>query len=530
MLLDGRLLPPATCLRSKICIIGTGMGALSVARNLVAAGLDVVLIEAGPVTATGRAAPAIDFEEVGQPFRLSRSRGLEIGGGTGFWHGICAQLDKIDFEQREWIPHSGWPIGDAELSVPYRQAWDFLCGGDRAAFAQAAAGLAQQLVPNDILQHKAYQFRTSPFRGKDMVLAWCQKGRVRCVTHAAALQLSVDEAGTARELTAGSGDRLFRVQADIFIIAAGALETPRLLLNSHRQAGQGWAKSLWWLGRNLIDHPAAYLSQVEFQRPIPAPFFSGFEAGGGVKILPGLIIKPGIQHAHQLPNHTLFIRAGHPKRKPSNRTLTSFLGVRGVRDLRLAHLRALLTDGYVRWRIAHQRLQLGNSICHGDLFFMTEQLPNPASRIDLSKRKRDQYGYPVARVNWRLSRDDVERFGRTLDLVMASLERHSEVRGLRKDDIADWLGSVSSAAHHLGTARMATSPAAGVVDANLKIFGVNNVWISDGSVFPTAGSVNPSLTICALGHRLADHLLSTALRPLIMQGSAQSRTPEMSES
>ncbi|MES2534944.1 MAG: GMC family oxidoreductase [Pseudomonadota bacterium] len=482
------------------------MGALSVARVLVQAGTDVLLIEAGPVTAAVRDRPAIEIDEIGRPFRLARSRGLELGGGTAFWHGVCAQLDESDFQQRTWIPHSGWPIGGRDLARHYQIAWNFLCGGDRSGVPRLSEGLAQQPAAADILENKVYQFRTQPFRGKDLLLDWCKQGLVRCVTHATALQL-VEKDGTVRHLIAGSGNRTFTVEADLFIIAAGALETPRLLLNSEARAEFGTGIGNWWTGRNLIDHPAAYLSQVVFREPVATDLFSGFELGLEVNALPGFILKPALQRERELPNHTVFIRPGLDGKKVPNRALMSFIGVRGLRDLGSGHLKAMLTDRYIRWRIMHQRLKRKSRTPYGDLFIMTEQLPNPVSRIDLSEHKHDRFGYPVARVNWQLSRNDIDRLGRFVNLLMKSMERHPAVSSLRRDTLADWLGSVSSAAHHLGTARMAASSSTGVVDTDLKVFEVNNLWVCDGSVFPTAGSVNPSLTICALGHRLGYHLL-----------------------
>jgi len=483
------------------------MGALSVARVLVAAGVDVILIEAGPMTTVRRGEPPVEIEDVGRSFRLPRSRGLEVGGGTTYWHGVCAQLDEIDFQQRDWVPHSGWPIHGGDLAEHYSKAWEFLCGGDRSGVPAVAAGLKQQPAAADKLENKVYQFHASPFRGKNMVLDWCNQGRARCVINAVALKLALDESGTVRHLLAGSGGRTFQVHAQDFILSAGALETPRLLLNSRTGMEPGLCKDAWWLGRNLIDHPAAYISQVVFRERVAGHSFSGFDIGDDVKALPGFVTVPRTQQERELPNHTLFIRPGLDSRKVPNLALMKFLGVRGVRDLRACHWKALLTDRYIRWRVVCQRLQLEWRTHYGDLFFMTEQLPNPASRVDLSEHKRDCYGYPVARVNWQLSREDVDSFGKTLDLVMDSFQRHPAVKSVRKDRLEDWLGSVSSAAHHLGTARMAVSPSKGVVDADLKVFGARNVWVCDGSVFPTAGSVNPSLTISALGHRLGSHLL-----------------------
>lgn len=145
MLMDGRTLPPESRLWAKACIVGTGMGALSVAHVLVEAGIDVVLIEAGPVAATRREPPAIEVENTGRSFRLHTSRGLEAGGGTAFWHGICAQLDEIDFRKREWVPHSGWPIGSSELAPYYRKAWVFCVEATILATPVLLSGLRNSL-------------------------------------------------------------------------------------------------------------------------------------------------------------------------------------------------------------------------------------------------------------------------------------------------------------------------------------------------------------------------------------------------
>ena len=520
MLIDGRTLPSAPLLQAKFCIVGTGMGALSVARVLVEAGIDVLMVEAGPIAAARQEAPVLETDNIGRSFRLQTSRGLEVGGGTAYWHGICAQLDEIDFQRRAWVPHSGWAIGSEQLAPHYRKAWDFLCGGDHSGAPAVQAGLAQQPHAADKLRSKVYQFASPPFRGKEMLLGWCRTGKARCLTHSVALKFIMSDNGTARRLVVGCGDRTFEVQAERFIVAAGALETPRLLLNSGTGIEPGLGKDLWWLGRNLMDHPAAYVCQVRFRERVKGHLFSGFPIGAGVSALPGFVIQDDAQRQQRLPNHTVFIRPGLNARKVPNVTLMSFLGVRGAADLRARHVKAIMTDRYIRWRVIHQRLPLPCQTRFGDLFFMTEQLPNPDSRVDLSERKRDRYGYPVARIDWQLSREDAESFGRTLDLVMSSLARHPLVDSTRKDDLSDWLDAVSSAAHHLGTARLANSAAEGVVDTDLKVFGTNNVWVCDGSVFPTAGSVNPSLTICALGHRLASHLLAHEARRSSVQAAA----------
>ncbi len=61
--------------------------------------------------------------------------------------------------------------------------------------------------------------------------------------------------------------------------------------------------------------------------------------------------------------------------------------------------------------------------------------------------------------------------------------------------------------HHMGTTRMSTDPSSGVVDADGRVHGVENLFVCGSSVFPTGGYANPTLTILAMAYRLADHLL-----------------------
>jgi choline dehydrogenase-like flavoprotein len=79
-----------------------------------------------------------------------------------------------------------------------------------------------------------------------------------------------------------------------------------------------------------------------------------------------------------------------------------------------------------------------------------------------------------------------------------------------RDATVDPLSSFSFASHHLGTCRMSDDPDTGVVDRNCRVHGIDNLFVVGGSVFPTAGALQPTLTIAALSLRLADHLLGAA--------------------
>jgi choline dehydrogenase-like flavoprotein len=138
-----------------------------------------------------------------------------------------------------------------------------------------------------------------------------------------------------------------------------------------------------------------------------------------------------------------------------------------------------------------------------------EQVPDPQNRITLSA-DRDGFGVRRPLLTWRVHQDELRSLRGVTEAVGAVLHR----LGLGELSVADWLNRDASTVqpeiedtyHHAGATRMATSPRAGVVDPDGRVFGVGNLYIAGGSVFPTSGYANPTLTIMALTIRLADTL------------------------
>jgi choline dehydrogenase-like flavoprotein len=151
------------------------------------------------------------------------------------------------------------------------------------------------------------------------------------------------------------------------------------------------------------------------------------------------------------------------------------------------------------------------------LFVITrgEQAPNPDSRIVLSS-KRDALGNRRADLNWQLGELD-KHTARVMAQVM-----DEEFRRLGKGSVvpSDWTGEPGpewpvdltvgnhpiANYHQMGGTRMSDDPSKGVVDADCRVHGYANLFVTGGSVFPTGGWANPTLTIAALALRLADHL------------------------
>lgn len=325
--------------------------------------------------------------------------------------------------------------------------------------------------------------------------------------HAAALELIIDEYNqTILQLVVGVDGGIVEIAAEIFVICAGALETPRLLLNSHGRFSVGIGNRHDLVGRNLLDHPVGHYCKLKFRRLTRAPLYASMPLDKHIRIMAGFKLSRALQCTHALPNHYFWLRPNLTGARIDHETLLSLLGVRRTRDLSLRQVGAILGNVDILYRIAIHQFGFTAVYRYADLFFMTEQLPNHNSRVRLSNRSCDRFGYPVAAVDWQLTDADFRKFESYARLVLDQ-GLCSETYSLAcVDEKKSWNRNVTSAAHHLGTARMGNHPTRGVVDQNLRVFGTSNLFICDASVFSDAGSVNPSFTIVALALRLAEHL------------------------
>ena len=173
---------------------------------------------------------------------------------------------------------------------------------------------------------------------------------------------------------------------------------------------------------------------------------------------------------------------------------------RAAADLAL-HLPQLATAGYGRVRHGHK---LSEGVGAPVIGLQCETAPSPTSRVTLLED-----GLGVA-VHWWVGIQERE----TMRAFAAQLARALPAAGFGAldarlpaiDDDEAWKRRVSAGHHHLGGLRMGRDPASSVVDRDLRVHGVENLFVASGAVFPTGGFSNPTLTLLALTARLADRL------------------------
>jgi choline dehydrogenase-like flavoprotein len=140
-----------------------------------------------------------------------------------------------------------------------------------------------------------------------------------------------------------------------------------------------------------------------------------------------------------------------------------------------------------------------------EIVHQTEQSPDPNNRIVLGN-ETDRFDRRIPVLRWRWSESDRERITRSRDLYAEAFSRARLGEMIQKDWDQGQPRLLGGNHHHMGGTRMSTDPTTGVVDADLKVHGLANLFVAGSSVFPSGGSVNPTLTVVALSLRLAAQL------------------------
>jgi choline dehydrogenase-like flavoprotein len=506
MFSDARTLPDGTTLQADLAIIGGGAAGITLARSLASTRIRICIVEAGGLEFNQQVQSLYEGKNLGLDYSTIQTRLRYFGGSTNHWGGYCRPLDPIDFERRDWIPHSGWPFAIDEL-LPY---YDTACHivevapgrfADRRYWEQATGETIPDLASGR-MRLRFVQFSPptrfgSRYRDEllgaeniDVLLNANVTGII-----AAGNAASIDDL----EIRTLTGLR-HSVKARCYVLAAGGLENARLLLlsNDVMQAGLGNQHDL--VGRFFMEHVhLAGFGELVIARParVPKILYERVSAEGR-STQAAINPSAAFLRQQQLLNATFMVglagiyRLDEPSDNTDERSMAHLDMLKAAQGLLNDHGKAAGDEHIIgAW------LGMGSSC---------EQVPNPDSRVSLSSQ-RDPLGLPRISLDWRLTEQDRLSFYRHLH----SLALEAGAMGIGRmrlniDDESNWPQPVNGGSHHMGTTRMSDSPNHGVVDRNCRVHGVENLYIAGSSVFPTAGAANPTLTITALTLRLSDHL------------------------
>jgi choline dehydrogenase-like flavoprotein len=546
VILDANEVPHGTRLQADVCIVGGGPAGISLALSLAGQDLDVILLESGRADLHAATQSLYQGEVADEKLHSppDKYRQRRLGGSTAIWGGRCMPFDAIDFERREWIANSGWPISFADL-LPFYPEANRLCEAGRFAYdAQEAfgpdappmfRGFASDLVRTDGLERFSCPTNFGARYARRLQVA--REIRVLLGANCTGLRLGTHGRLLREADVATLAGRRFSVEARATVIAAGGLETARLLLASN----VGNEHDV--VGRYYMCHIAGNVGSLVIAGP-PSQVRHGYEISPeGIYCRRRIAIAESAQRQHGLANAVArlhFPRITDPRH--GNGVLSGLYlarkfisyeygkrlndGTPPTLGLHARHLWNVVADpadtaGFLAHWVAKRTLAqrkfpsviLRNRSNRFSLEMHGEQAPRASSRVTLTDR-RDALGVPQLRIDWRYAAQDIDSVRRTLDLIARELERTGIGRLTYERDMLeeDLLRFGAYGGHHIGTARMGSDPRTSVVDADCRVHSVNNLFVAGSAVFPTSSQANPTLTLVALSLRLGQHLAQRLAR------------------
>jgi choline dehydrogenase-like flavoprotein len=519
---------------ADVVVIGSGVAGALVAHQLATAGVDVLILEAGPRVTRDQIVANFEVDPIKSPessypdsahgprptvvalgdyyvqegpdtFGSTYQR--VVGGTTWHWLGTVLRMHPNDFRARsEYGVADDWPISYDELARWYDKAEHELgVSGDAGALvgppgpkkfrlpmipqSYADNAVAAALAGTDMVVSPTPQARNSV--ASDGRPACC--GNHQCIPvcpvgakYDATVHLTKAEKAGARLLdnavvhaidVAGNG-LIHRVRfkrpdgtegeatANTFVLAAHAIEGPKLLLMSRTDAlPNGVANSSGQVGRNLMDHPVQ-LSWCTTADPVNG--YRGPLSTSGIENLSdGPFRSDRGAFRIELANDGW----NFPGRPPylTSKDLTA-QGLRG------SALREALRQRAMRdFRTAS----------------LVEQLPDADNRVELADGQRDALGLPRPRIHYRVD-------GYTQAGMAESRRRHDQIFDALGATFREHATSPFGAGHIMGTTRMGSNPATSVVDREQRSWDHPNLFCLGSGTFVTSGTANPTLTLAAL--------------------------------
>lgn len=507
-----------------VIVIGTGIGGGLAGRRLAERGLNVLFVEKGPL---GHRAEGQVLNDDVSDYRVRQSRGFwptpievridggradrffgplgsGVGGSSVFYAAATERPERHDLESTNALPHpsGGWPVGydafspwfaEAERLLSVRGSADPLSEIPAPALAapplsEAEAGLFRDLEAAGLHPYRAHEALARVPGCTDCLGRKCPRpckmdGRSAGVEPALAtgkaflladctVEELIERGGRIAELRVRAAGQEHRLRSDMVVLAAGALQSPGLLLRSTASHAEGCANSSGWVGRGLMFH----LSEM----------FALWPRRG----------SPAVGATRTLSFRDLYVQNGQ------RLGLVQSMGVAADAGRIAGHLKGILSRTPLR-RLPGLGVALTVTARIGALVFgnatvlvgIMEDLAYPENRV------RPHPDDPeVPQIDYRISDE--------LKARRALFRRSIRARLRRQRKLFLTFGPTLNFGHPCGTLRFGTDPATSVLDPDCKAHDLDNLYVADASFMPSSMGVNPSLTIAANALRVAERIVA----------------------
>ena len=501
----------STRLEADVLVIGAGIAGLILAARLAAAGKRVVVMESGGESQKDETHTLNEVEHLRSVYGgAAHGRFRCLGGTSTRWGGAMIPFLAAD------LIDGKWPIAYGELMAYLREA-ERLFELPHGSYELAdVACRADGKPPSHIARLASWP----AFRRRNV--ATLLDATIRAEVgpevwlHATATAFKFLPDGRLDSVTAQAPDgRRLTVRAGETVVAAGAIESTRLLLLADRQNDNRIFARDDVLGRYFHDHLSVVVGRVNPTDRRALNRVAGFQfIAGGMRNLrfepsesPAIRaqIPPGFAHiAFETAQGSGFdalrdfYRGLQQRRIPDRHTLG-----------RLAKVTPWLSRA-AWWRFVERRL-LYPSDATIEVHMVIQQHAVRENRISLSPGRVDSFSQPLAAIDWAVSREDEAALTRSTELFCdlwagSELARLGDIELRPSSEAASELARGGGIYHPAGSVRMGHGATDGVVDDHFRTFRVPNLRVVSTAAFPTCGGANPTMTLIMAALRTADQL------------------------
>jgi choline dehydrogenase-like flavoprotein len=510
---------PAPSAPFDACIIGAGAAGSYLAKRLSGLGMRVALVEAGGL----RCAPEVsdcfrpEFgEAVYSGATLGRAFGL--GGSTSRWGALLAPHSEVDA-----VPGGdsvgGWSrlVGEVRRCAPtvlrglgWRGELDF------ERLWRAPSTLPESIRASDELS--AVEALFLPFRRKN--LAWLVEsarggsggGSIEIFVNAVVARWAVRTVGVDQPVVESIEARhargnAVRIVARNFILAAGALESTRSMLELRESLPEGALRGADSIGRGLGDHLSVSIGDFRGQELAEAKRqFGPVFAGSWMRTSRLLAARRSSEEPRSF-THVIFDYQS-PAFLVAKECLQALQARRAPRVSAADAIRGIGGLARMAWeRFAHARLHLGLD-CEAHLQLDLEQTVSDRNRVLLSDGPLDSVGRRSMRIDWAIRESDLSAIDLLRERYLHAWARNPDLPRVEPRPLDLMATKPHDAYHPVGTLRMGSGDDA-VVDCELETRGLPRLFVVSTAVFPSAGTANPTFSMLCLAEALAQRLART---------------------
>ena len=423
-------------------------------------------------------------------------RGYGFGGTSNYWHGGLTEFDELELTKIDKFLDTNF---SHSLKKYYNKVWHSL-KKDNFTTEKYRFDSINKLFTNSLnFSFKEIFLQKKPYKSRPLLHNLIKNKKIYFFENSVCLNINTNKENKVKSITISNEGSVKDIESDIFILSAGAFETPRILLQSIEKGSLDLENSN--IGLNLIDHPFLKIGEIEkekkskknfeyFNKSISKNFtfrsaFSFIEEINNDKLNHSIVLRPHI-------NDSLVTFKLKLEKNIKNKNFIQIFSLIFKNLLRLDLIYYFLISSFNKNIINSKKI---------DVYLHLDQVSSIKNKVILTNQF-DEFKRSIPNIIYGFDQNEINTIKKVYSLLNIQLSNTNFIFKINKRNIFNFYHGN----HYSGTARISNNAKSGVVDQNLKVHNMSNLYICDSSVIPFFGSSNPVLTLMALSKKLADKL------------------------